>query len=122
VFLPATDVYARDGDLVVRLELPGVEPAKDVAVTIEDGYLVVRGERRRSDEIKEHDIYRMEVSYGAFERRIALPEGVQDKEITAEYTDGVLEIVVPGARQAVEALKPEPKAIPIQTVKHTKAA
>jgi HSP20 family molecular chaperone IbpA len=96
-FLPATGVFGSDGDLTVRLELPGVAPAKDVAVTVEQGDLVVRGEHKRKEEVKEEDFYRMEASYGAFERRIPLAAGVQDEDIKAEYRDGVLKILVCGA-------------------------
>jgi HSP20 family protein len=121
-FLPAADVYATDRDLIVRLELPGVDPAQDVTVTVEDGVLIVRGERKRHEEIKEEDYYRMESSYGAFERHVPLPEGYEEKAIKAEYRDGVLEIVVPGIKKALEKGKPEVKAIPIKSVKTTKAA
>jgi HSP20 family protein len=120
-FLPATDVYETDGNLAVRVELPGMDPAKDVSVTIEEGNLVVRGERKRSEEFKEEDFYRMEASYGTFERRIPLPEGVQDENIKAEYKDGILHIVVPGVRAALER-EAKPKAIPIKSDKPAKAA
>jgi HSP20 family protein len=121
-FLPATDVYASNGNLAVRLELPGVDPASEVTVTIEEGDLVIRGERKRKEEIKEADFYRMEASYGAFERRIPIPEGMQDKDVKAEYKDGVLEILVPGTRKALEQVKPKAKTIPIKAAKPGKAA
>jgi HSP20 family protein len=120
-FLPATDVYGSDGDLTIRLELPGVDPAGDVTVAIEEGDLVVRGERRRKEEVKEEDFYRMEASYGAFERRIPLPEGVDDKDVKAEYKDGVLEILVPGAGKVLEQVKPKARAIPIKSAKAGRA-
>ena len=120
-FLPATDIYEADGNLAVRMELPGVDPAKDVSVSIEEGNLVVRGERKRSEELKEEDYYRMETSYGTFERRIPIPEGVQDEAIKAEYKDGILHIVVPGVRAALEQ-EAKPRAIPIKSDKAAKAA
>jgi HSP20 family protein len=120
-FLPAADVFARDGNLAIRMELPGIDPAKDVSVTLEGHDLVVRGERRRHEEVKDEDILRMETAYGAFERRIPLPDGVVEKDINAEYKDGVLEIMVPGAARALEPVKPEPKAIPIKAAKKAAA-
>jgi HSP20 family molecular chaperone IbpA len=111
-FPPATDVFQRGADVVVRLELPGIDPAKDVTVTLEDGQLVVSGERRQKTEVKREDYYRMESRYGSFRRRIPLPEGVDESRIKAEYGDGVMEIVVQGA--AVAAPKAKAKAIPIK--------
>lgn len=118
-FAPSIDVYRKDGELITRLELPGIDPAKDVTVTVEEGDLVIRGERKRSDEIKEEDYYRIESSYGAFERRTPLPEGVKESDIKAEYHDGLLEIHVPTPKE-VEA--PMTKAIPIKTTGKSHAA
>src|SRR3990172_8406767 len=80
-FVPATDVFARKGDLVVRLELPGVDPKKDVKVTVDDGVLVIKGERESTEEIEDEDFYRMESCYGSFERDVPIPEGVKEKDI-----------------------------------------
>lgn len=117
-FTPATDVFARNGDLVVRAELPGIDPAKDVTVNIEDGDLMIRGERTQREDVKEEAYYRMEASYGAFERHVWLPQGITEKDVEAEYKDGVLEVVVHGASKS---LKPEQKAIPIHTGVKAKA-
>ena len=117
-FVPRTDVFARDDDLVVKLELPGVDPEKDVSVEVREGMLFIAGERRHEKEIKEEAYYRMEASYGTFERQIADPrEGRREPHCTATYADGVLEVVVPkgavkGAEKAVEARK-----IPVLTGK-----
>lgn len=110
-FPPATDILHRNGDLVVRLELPGIDPEKDVKVILEQGQLVVTGERKQKTEVKEEDYYRMESRYGSFRRRIPLPEGVDESKIKAEYRDGVMEIVVQGAART--APKTKGKAIPI---------
>lgn len=121
-FVPVTDVFARDEDLVVRVELPGIDP-DDLKVTIEDGYLVIRGERKKDEEVEEERYYRMEASYGTFERFIPLPEGFEEPKIEALYTDGVLEVIVPAAAKALEP--PKPKTIPVKTtkpVKHAKVA
>jgi HSP20 family protein len=118
-FVPAVDVLARDGGLVIRAELPGIDPAKDIQITFEPGELVIRGERKHEEEVKEDTYYRMESSYGSFERHIPLPEGVDEKKVTAEYADGVLRITVP-IPKALEAGKA--KTITIKTVKVPKAA
>jgi HSP20 family protein len=119
-FLPATDVYAKDGRLVVKLELPGLDPATDISVTLVEGDLVVRGERKRTDEVKDEAYYRMETSYGMFERRIPLPGGVAPKDIEAEYKEGILEIQVPVAPKVLEEAKPT--TIPIKSIGTKKAA
>jgi HSP20 family protein len=113
-FVPVTDVFLRKEDLVVRVELPGIEP-ENIDVTIEDGYLVIRGERKREEEITEEAYYRLEAAFGTFERFIPLPEGFEEHEIEALYTDGVLEVIVPAAAKALEPH--EPKTIPVKTTK-----
>lgn len=112
-FVPAIDVFVRKEDLVVRMDLPGIDPAKDVKVTVQDGELVIWGERKQKEEIKDERFHRMEASYGAFERHIPLVEGLDEKKIKAEYRDGVLEIVMPAAARALET--PKAKVIPIKT-------
>jgi len=117
-FVPVCDVFARDGDLVVKVELPGIDPAKDVKVTVEDDVLIVHGERTYKHEVDEKDYYRMESAFGSFERRLPIPEGVDEDKIVGTYTDGVLEIVLPGAATLLEEPpKQEPvvKVIPITT-------
>src|SRR5712691_7186418 len=69
-FLPTADVFARNGDMVVKLDLPGVEP-KDIHVKLEEGELIVTGERKADQEIKEEGYYRKESSYGLFERHMS---------------------------------------------------
>ena len=116
-FVPRMDVLGRDDDFVVKFELPGIDPEKDVTVQVREGMLVIAGERRHETEVKEEAYYRMEASYGAFERQIAIPEGIDESRISATYADGVLEVIVPkGAvpemEEAVEA-----RTIPVLTGK-----
>jgi HSP20 family protein len=106
-WVPACDVFSRDGNLVVRLDLPGIDPEKDVQVTLEDGVLCITGERRETGG-SEGGYYRREWRYGAFERGFALPEGATGEDITASYRDGMLEIVMPKAMQ-----RTEPRKIPV---------
>ncbi len=106
---PPCDLLHRGDDLVVRLDLPGIDPGKDVEVTVENGMLCIRGERREPH--AEHGgLYRRQWRYGAFEQGIALPEGVTGEGITASYADGVLEVVVPKAAPAAQ-----PRTIPVTT-------
>lgn len=110
-FLPATDVLRADGELVLRIELPGIDPKKDVEIVVEDDQLVVRGERKELKEVREEAYERREVSYGAFERRFAVPEGLDEKKVKAEYRDRILEIHLPAA---AEVKTPKAKAIPVK--------
>jgi HSP20 family protein len=115
-YVPTMDVFERGDDLVARFELPGIDPEKDVSIEVLDGTLVIEGERRQEEEVKEEAYYRMEASYGAFERRIEVPEGVDEKDITATYADGVLEVVIPkGAIK--EEKEVEARKIPVLTGK-----
>jgi HSP20 family protein len=91
---PSADIYEKEGTLVVKAELPGVD-RDDVSVTVENGDLVIQGERRSDEEVDEEDYYRMERFTGTFYRRFTLPEGVDEERISAEYKDGVLEVRVP---------------------------
>jgi HSP20 family protein len=118
-FLPPVDVYTKGADLIVHVELPGVRPERDVHVQIQDGELVIRGERRQQEKVKEEAYYRMEAAYGAFERRIPITERIDPKVVTAEYVDGVLVVTVP--RAAKEIAPPPAEEIPIRAARPAKA-
>ncbi|MFP5366138.1 Hsp20/alpha crystallin family protein [Pseudarthrobacter phenanthrenivorans] len=93
-----------DGNtLVVRAELPGIDPEKDVDVTVSDGVLAIKAQRQEKKEHKEKDSYRSEFRYGSFVRRLPLPNGVQQSDVTASYKDGVLEVRAPLPDQGQEA-------------------
>ncbi|MHA7303487.1 Hsp20/alpha crystallin family protein [Pseudarthrobacter sp. MDT1-22] len=97
--------------LVVRAEMPGVDPDKDVEITLDDGYLRIRAERQEKEEHKDKGRFRSEFRYGSFSRSIPLPEGVKEEDIKATYTNGVLEVRTPLPE---EAAQPEaPKKLPI---------
>jgi HSP20 family protein len=85
--------YVEDGTYVIRAEVPGIDPEKDLDVYVENGVLVVQGERRE----QEHDKNHQELHYGLFERALRLPEGVDRADVKATYEDGVLEVRVPFA-------------------------
>lgn len=89
-----------DGDsYVVRAELPDIDPEKDVEITVEDGALHIRAERREKTEHKDKTSYRSEFRYGSFARTIPLRADVKESDITATYQDGVLEIRAPMASE-----------------------
>jgi len=87
--------YREDGALVVRADLPGIDPAKDVELTVSHGVLHIEAERREEEKREEKGYLRREVRYGSFSRSLPLPEGVTEADITAAYKDGVLEIRIP---------------------------
>lgn len=99
-FVPAAEVSRDGADAVVRLELPGLDVAKDVTVDVEDGRLVVAGERR--DERTGEGGLR-EVRYGSFRRSFALPGHVTADDVTASYDAGVLTVRVAGAHASADA-------------------
>jgi HSP20 family protein len=84
-----------EGDsMVIRAELPGFNPDKDVRVQVVDSELVITAERSESHEDNGHHLHRSEFRYGSFTRSIAIPSGVDESKITAAYKDGVLEVRV----------------------------
>lgn len=95
---PALDMFERDGNLVVKAEMPGIDLA-DVDVTIAEGELRIGGERKEEHEVKEENYYCSERSYGHVFRTVALPEGCDAEAVSATMKDGVLEIVIPRKAQ-----------------------
>jgi HSP20 family protein len=86
----------RDGDdLVVRSELPGVDPDRDVELSVADGVLHISARRQERSEEKNKNVYRSEFRYGSFFRNVALPRGVDGDDVKATYRDGILEVRVP---------------------------
>ena len=80
---------------MVRAEVPGIDPDKDVDVSVSEGMLHIRAEREEKTEHKSKTGYRSEFRYGSFLRSIALPAGAKEEDITASYKDGVLEVRAP---------------------------
>jgi HSP20 family protein len=96
----------REGDeLVVRAELPGVDPERDVELTVTNGVLRIRAERQEKSEQKDKDWYRSEFRYGAFVRDVPLPDGISQDDIKANYKDGILEVRVPLPKQEKQEAK-----------------
>jgi len=96
----------QDGDqYVMRAELPGIDPDKDVELEVQDGVLTIKAERRE----ERKDPHRSEFRYGSFSRSVTLPAGADENDVTASYRDGILEIRVP----VKEEQKTEPRRITI---------
>jgi HSP20 family protein len=94
MWTPRVDVFEKDGNLVVKAELPGAKK-EDIEVTLDDGDLVVRGEKKSESEVKDEHYYRMERSCGSFYRRLSLPFETAAESIQATFTDGILEVRIP---------------------------
>ncbi|HUC54394.1 MAG TPA: Hsp20/alpha crystallin family protein [Candidatus Cybelea sp.] len=107
---PAVETYVdkEAKKYVCRVALPGVVP-KEVQVQALGNLLVIRGERKLTHRKKEAELFEEEIAYGAFERTLTLPEGVNIEKLTAEYVNGVLEITAPVAAAAL------PRKIEIKT-------
>lgn len=93
-WMPHVDAFEKDGCLVVRADLPGVN--KDaVNVEVSDGELTIKGERHKEFEEEKEGVYRHEREYGSFYRSFPLPEGVKSEAVKATFNNGVLEVKVP---------------------------
>jgi HSP20 family protein len=91
---PAIDVVRENGNLLLRANVPGIEP-DEVKIEVEDGVLTVSGEHEESSEEKDADYVRRERSYGAFSRSLVLPSSVDAGAIKATTKDGVVEVTIP---------------------------
>lgn len=97
-------VNTREGDYAYHIEvdLPGVQK-EDIKVEVKDNRVTISGERKTSEETKEEDYYRVESSYGKFERSFTLPGNVDAENVTASSKDGVLEVVLPKKERSTDA-------------------
>src|SRR5262245_50077549 len=85
-----------DGDdMVVRLEMPGHDPEKDVRIELRERALVIRADRRQEETTEDKGIRKTEFRYGSFSRIIPVPENAKESDIHATYEDGILEVRVP---------------------------
>ena len=92
---PRSEVF-KDGDrLVVRVEIPGVDPQKDVEVELDGNVLRIRGQRSFDREVNEEDMYLSERVFGTFTRDLVLPEGIDPDQLNAAYDSGVLTVTMP---------------------------
>lgn len=98
--------YMDEGTYVLRAELPGIDPDKDVELHIEHDMLTITGERREESKDKNH----REFHYGSFRRTVPIPSGTKPDDVTAKYADGVLEVRVPAKTEEA----PKMVKIPVQ--------
>ena len=99
-WLPAAEGRLEDGTYIIQFALPGVDP-KAVEVSVLDNFLTVKGERKANHDPTGKDYFVREVTYGAFQRSVTLPEGVDAAQVKAKYANGMLEVRVPAPRAAV---------------------
>jgi HSP20 family protein len=92
-WVPALDLWETDKEIVYAFDLPGI-PEDEISVEFEDGALTVSADRERKHEVSEDRYYRFERHFGTFSRTIGLPQGVSESDISADYSNGVLEVHV----------------------------
>jgi HSP20 family protein len=105
--------YIKDGRYVVRAELPGLDPEKELDVKVANGILSIKADRQQHAEDKHHSEFR----YGSFARHIALPASADEEHIQASYDKGILEVVVD--LKVNEPAETERK-IPVRPIQHIK--
>jgi len=98
-FLPALDLAETENELVVKCEIPGLEP-KNIDISLSDGMLTIKGEKKQEREEKQADYHLVERSYGSFTRSIRLPKEVKSDKISASYKNGILKINLPKSEEA----------------------
>jgi HSP20 family protein len=107
-WLPPVDVWETEDELVLSFDLPGI-PEDKISVEVDENVLVVSGERERTEDTSGDRFYRFERRFGTFSRSVALPQGVDDGSIEADFKDGVLEVRVPKPEES------KPRRIPLGT-------
>ena len=105
--VPSVDVTEEEKGFNVTVELPGMDE-KDVAVSVADRVLTIRGEKKEEKEKKEKNLYRSERAYGSFRREMQLPADVDAEKIDASFKNGVLTIVLPKSKEAQAKVKQIP--------------
>ena len=98
-FIPPVDVYEDAHQVVLKLEVPGIKQ-EDLDVRLENQTLTVKGERKFEKDEKEENFHRIERRYGTFRRSITLPSHVEAGKIDASAQDGLVQILVPKAKEA----------------------
>jgi len=95
----SVDEYRDEDTQVIRAELPGIDPDRDVELTVTDGMLRIDAERRVEKDTEDKGYTRHELRYGRFTRTLPLPEGATAEDVKATYRNGILEIRVPVPQQ-----------------------
>ena len=97
---PSVEMYEKEDSFIVRAKLPGIAK-EDVDITMTGDTLTIKGERKASQEVKDEQYHRCELCYGAFSRSISMPAAVDMEKIEATYGDGILEVHLPKAKEAM---------------------
>jgi HSP20 family protein len=105
-WVPPCDIFENQESVKLVLELPGVKP-EDVKLSLENGTMMIRGEKKQVAEEKTERVHRYERSYGVFERRFSLPNSVDVEAIKANFEQGVLTVTLPKVERA------RPREIPV---------
>lgn len=92
-WVPAVDVWETEKEIVYAFDLPGISE-DEIAIEVDDSSLTVSGERQRPEDVPREGMHRFERRFGTFTRTIGLPAGVGESDITADYTNGVLQVRV----------------------------
>jgi HSP20 family protein len=99
-WLPPVDIYQNGAhELVLKAELPDMT-REDIDVTVDNGTLTIKGEKKFSNEVKEEQFHRIERRYGSFSRSFSLPPTVDPSRVGAQYTNGVLTVTLPMREEA----------------------
>jgi len=101
---PSVDISETDTAYLIKGEIPGVKK-EDVKVTIEDGMLTIRGERKQEKEEKGKKFHRVECSYGSFMRSFQVPNDADENKVTAEFKDGMLNVTLAKSAKAKDKAK-----------------
>lgn len=96
---PKVDLSETKDAIVVKAEIPGVEQ-KDIEVSLQDGYLTIKGEKLEEKEEKDKRYHRVERTHGAFARALRLPSAVDASKVTATFKDGVVTVTMPKSMEA----------------------
>jgi len=96
---PAVDIYETEHELVVKADLPDVNP-QDLDIHVENNILTIRGERKFENKVNEENYLRVERSYGSFSRSFSLANSVNSEAIKADYQNGVLTLSIPKREEA----------------------
>ena len=108
-FMPRVDISEHENDTVVRAEIPGMNP-EDVDIRLENGHLVLKGEKKVESEDKDENRYHVERSYGSFYRTIPVSGDLSEDDVKASFKNGVLTVRLPNNKVEGQA-----KRIPIET-------
>jgi HSP20 family protein len=108
-WIPPVDIYQNGHDeLVLKVELPDMKQ-EDIAITVDNNTLTIKGEKKVSEEVKDDQMVRVERRYGTFSRSFSLPPTVDTSKVEAEYKNGVLTLKLPLREEA------RPRQIPVKT-------